>query len=69
MIELKDIRLPLDGELKAACAKKLRIPAKDDGESWDRLVAEIREIVPRGQEDIFINLVNRYIEMLEAQSN
>lgn len=46
-----------------------RIPAKDDGESWDRLVAEIREIVPRGQEDIFINLVNRYIEMLEAQSN
>jgi len=45
------------------------VPAKDDGESWDRLVAEIREIVPRGQEDIFINLVNRYIEMLEAQSN
>lgn len=45
------------------------IPAKDDGESWDRLVAEIREIVPLGQEDMFINLVNRYIEMLEAQSN
>ena len=45
------------------------IPAKDDGESWERLVAEIREIVPRGQEDIFINLVNKYIEMLEAQSN
>ena len=45
------------------------IPAKDDGESWNRLVAEIREIVPRGQEDIFINLVNKYIEMLEAQSN
>ena len=29
MIELKDIRLPLDGELKTACAKKLRVPASD----------------------------------------
>ena len=29
MIELKDIRLPLDGELKTACAKKLRVPVSD----------------------------------------
>ena len=29
MIELKDVRLPLDGELKAACAKKLRVPLSD----------------------------------------
>ena len=29
MIELKDVRLPLDGELKTACAKKLRVPLSD----------------------------------------
>ena len=26
MIELKDVSLPLDGDLKTACAKKLRLP-------------------------------------------
>jgi len=29
MIELKDVRLPLDGELKAACAKKLHMNVSD----------------------------------------
>ena len=29
MIEIKDISLPLDGDLKAACAKKLRVPLSD----------------------------------------
>ena len=29
MVEIKEIRLPLDGDLRAAVAKKLRIPEKD----------------------------------------
>ena len=29
MIRVKDVHLPLDGELKAACAKKLRVPERD----------------------------------------
>ncbi len=29
MIQVKDIYLPLDGDLKSACAKKLRVPVQD----------------------------------------
>ena len=29
MIEVRDVRLALDGDLKAACAKKLRVPVGD----------------------------------------
>lgn len=29
MIELRDVYLPLDGDLRAACAKKLRLPEKE----------------------------------------
>ena len=32
MIELKDVALPLDGDLKTACAKKLRLPVSRLGE-------------------------------------
>ena len=29
MIEVRDVKLPLGGDLKAACAKKLRVPVGD----------------------------------------
>ena len=29
MIEVRDVRLALDGDLKTACAKKLRVPVGD----------------------------------------
>ena len=29
MIEVRDVRLALDGDLKAACAKKLHVPVSD----------------------------------------
>ena len=29
MIQLNDISLPLDGDLRAACARKLRVPAEE----------------------------------------
>ncbi len=33
MIEVRDVNLPLGGDLKAACAKKLRVPAGDVSEA------------------------------------
>ena len=29
MVEVRDVRLALDGDLKTACAKKLRVPVSD----------------------------------------
>ena len=45
MIELKDIRLPLDGELKTACARKLRIPASDVLEARLLLADCVRRVI------------------------
>jgi hypothetical protein len=56
-------------EIRAWFARwRSSVPDRDDAEGWNRLVTEICEAIPIGGQDIFINLVNEYIAMLEEQS-
>ena len=52
MIRVKDVHLPLDGELKAACAKKLRVPERDILEA--RLLR--RSVDARKKNDVHFNV-------------
>jgi hypothetical protein len=56
-------------EIRAWFARwRSSVPDRDDAEGWNQLVTEICEAIPIGGQDIFINLVNEYIAMLEEQS-
>lgn len=40
-------------------------PARHDAESWDRLVDELRQIIPPGAEETYKYIFNHYIAILE----
>lgn len=47
----------------------LRInPARHDAELWGRLVDELRQIIPPGEEETYKHIYNHYISILEGVS-
>ena len=40
-------------------------PARHDAESWGRLIAELRQIIPPGTEETYKYIFNHYIAILE----
>ena len=62
MIEVRDIKLALGGDLKTACAKKLRVPAGDVLEA--RLLR--RSVDARKKPDVKIRFL--YIQFIDQTS-
>lgn len=43
-------------------------PARHDADLWDRLMGELRQIIPPGTESTFGDVYNYYISILEDMS-
>lgn len=43
-------------------------PARHDADLWDRLMGELRQIIPPGAESTFGDVYNHYISILEDMS-